>query len=63
MSPEEASAEQNLDGRSDIFSLGCVLYEMLIGEAPFGGPTAQIGIARPSEGQRINGDYGTQRRH
>ena len=46
MSPEQASAERAIDGRSDIFSLGAVCYEMLAGEAPFAGPTAQAVIAR-----------------
>jgi len=46
MSPEQASGEQQLDGRSDIYSLGCVLYEMLAGEPPYTGPTAQAVMAK-----------------
>jgi serine/threonine-protein kinase len=46
MSPEQASGESSVDARSDIYALGCVVYEMLAGEAPFTGPTLQAVIAR-----------------
>src|SRR5947209_1195325 len=46
MSPEQVSAEPKLDGRSDQYSLASVLYEMLAGEPPYTGPTAQAIIAK-----------------
>ena len=46
MSPEQAASERTLDARSDVYSLGCVLYEMLAGEPPYTGSTAQALIAK-----------------
>ncbi len=46
MSPEQAMGERELDARSDVYALGCVTYEMLTGEPPFTGPTAQAIVAK-----------------
>ena len=59
MSPEQAMGEREITARSDVYALGVVTYEMLVGEPPFTGPTAQAIVAKvlteepqPPTGQR-----------
>src|SRR6185295_8823700 len=46
MSPEQAAGDRTIDAKSDQYALGAVTYEMLSGEPPHSGPTAQVIIAR-----------------
>src|SRR5215217_5943967 len=60
VSPEQAAGETNLDGKSDQYSLACVVYEMLTGERPFAGATPQAIMAKrftdePRSVRTING--------
>jgi serine/threonine-protein kinase len=52
MSPEQISGASQLDGRCDIYALGCVVYEMLTGKPPFTGSTSQIFLQHRNEPPR-----------
>ena len=58
MSPEQATGDQHVGPQSDIYALTCVLYEMLVGEPPFPGQTAQAVL-----GRIISGEYTPVARH
>jgi serine/threonine-protein kinase len=51
MSPEQAMGDRSLDARTDVYALGCVVHEMLAGEPPFTGPTAQAIVAKVMAGE------------
>ncbi len=46
MSPEQATGDRDVDPRTDVYALGSVLYEMLVGESPYSGTTAQAVLAK-----------------
>ena len=54
MSPEQATGDQTLGAASDIYSLACVLYEMLVGEPPYGGATAQAVLGKIISGGPVS---------
>jgi serine/threonine-protein kinase len=53
MSPEQATGDQTVGARSDIYSLGCVLYEMLVGDPPYLGSTAQAVLGQIISGKPV----------
>ena len=54
MSPEQATGDRDVDPRSDVYALGCVLYEMLVGEPPYPGATAQAVLGKIISGKPVS---------
>ena len=54
MSPEQAMGDQNVGPQTDTYALGCVMYEMLVGEPPYTGPTAQAVLGQIITGEAVS---------
>ncbi len=54
MSPEQATGDQNVGPQTDTYALGCVLYEMLVGEPPYTGPNAQAVLGKIIQGGPVS---------
>ncbi len=54
MSPEQATGDQTVGPPTDMYALGCVLYEMLVGEPPYTGTTAQVILGKSIAGKLVS---------